>query len=126
VTGSPPRRTVVAFVTGLLALLPSGCVVPEGGYGYGGGYGFEAAPVIGLDYYQPYGIVYGGWGPDYHVAPYRPGYHVHEHYGDHPVDRAGGQFFPHAYRPAPVSHAMPSIPSQPRGGGAHFGGARSH
>jgi len=81
------------------AALLSGCVAP--GYGYGGGYA--------VDYYEPYGGVYGEWGPGYEVGPYRDG-------GGHRGPYPGG----HAYRSAPASHGMPSIPA----GGGHFGGHR--
>lgn len=79
------RGAAAAFAIGLIAILASGCVVPEGGYGYAG---------YGIDYYEPYGVPYGGWGPGYRVAPYRGGEH----------------------------HAMPSIPSGSRGGGGAHGG----
>ena len=97
------RWSAIAFMIGLFTVLSSGCVVPEGGYGYG----YDAGVGIGLDYYEPYGDAYGGWGPNYRVGPPRG--------GDHRPDR-GGQPHPHAYRAAPASHAMPSIPSRPRSG----------
>ena len=46
----------------------AGCAVEGGGDGYGG-------PDYGVDYYEPYGVEYGGWGPDYRVAPFRGGDH---------------------------------------------------
>ena len=101
------RWSAIAFVIGLFTVLSSGCVVTGGGYGYDGGVG------IGLDYYEPYGAFYGGWGPSYRVGPFRD--------GGHRPDRGGGQTTPHAYRSAPASHPMPSIPSRSR-----FGGSRSH
>ncbi len=82
-------------VLGLLAIAPIGCAV-EGG-GYGGGYGYPGG------YYEPYGYDYGGWGEGYRGG-----------HGDH-----GGS---HAYRPAPSSHGIPSIPSGSRGGGGAHGG----
>jgi hypothetical protein len=94
------RLSAIVFVVGLITALVSGCVVTSG-YGYDGGVG------IGLDYYEPYGSYYGGWGPGYFVGP--------SHDGGHRSDRGGGSP-PHAYRPAPPSHAMPSIPSHSRSG----------
>jgi hypothetical protein len=88
VTTLHARWSVTAFAIGLLAILASGCVVGEGGYGYVGDVGY------GLDYYEPYGVRYGGWGPGYRVAPYRGGEH----------------------------RSVPSIPSGSRGGGGHGGG----
>jgi hypothetical protein len=96
------RWSAIAFVVGLLAVLPSGCVVTSGGYGYDGGVG------IGLDYYEPYGGYYGGWEPGYLVVPSRG--------GNYRPDRGGGRLVPHAYRPAPASRAVPSIPSHSRSG----------
>ena len=98
------RWSAIAFAIGLFTVLASGCVVTGGGYGYDDGVG------IGLDYYQPYGAVYGGWGPGYRVGPIRDGYQR--------PDRGGGQPAPHAYRSAPASRSMPSIPSRSRSGGS--------
>lgn len=113
------RWSVTALAIGLVALLSFGCVVAGGGYGDAG---------YGLGYYQPYGVPVGGWGADYHVAPYRE--------GEHRRDEGGGRPAAHAYRPAPASRAMPSIPSHPRtgggdrggghGGGDHGGGGERH
>lgn len=110
------RWSTIAFVIGLLTLLTSGCVVTGDGYGdgyYGGGVG------VGLDYYEPYNAYYGGWGPTYRVGPFHDG-------GYHP-DR-GSRLPPHAYRSAPSSHSMPSIPSRSRSGGlrSRFNGSRPH
>lgn len=106
------RWSATALVIGLCAVVASGCVVPAGGYGYGGGAGYA------VGYYEPSGVDYGGWGPGYQVAPYRGG-------GHRPVV-SGGRASPHAYRAAPASRAMPSIPSaaRSRGGGARGGGSR--
>ena len=101
------RWSAIAIVIGLFTVLSSGCVVTGGGYGYDDGVG------IGLGYYEPYGAVYGGWGPGYRVGPIRG--------GDHRPDRGGGHPSPHTYRPAPASHSVPSIPSHSRSGGS-----RSH
>ena len=94
------RWSAIAFVIGLFTALSSGCVVP------GDGYGYDARVGIGLDYYEPYGAFYGGWGPGYNVGPYRDGGHRPGPGGGHPP--------PHAYRSAPESQSMPSLPSRPR------------
>jgi hypothetical protein len=104
------RWSAIAFVIGLFTALSSGCVVPGDGY--------DARVGIGLDYYEPFGAVYGGWGPGYNVGPYRD--------GGHGPDRRGGNSPPHAYRSAPASHSMPSIPSRSRSDGSRSGGSRSH
>lgn len=104
------RWAATGTAIGLAAILSYGCVVAEGGYGGG--------PAYGLDYYEPYGIYYGGWGPGYEVAPFRPGER-------HPEMHGGGPS-PHAYRPAPASRAMPSIPTAPRPGGGGRGGGGGH
>jgi len=95
------RWSAIAFMTGIFTVLLSGCVVSGGGYGYDSGVG------IGVDYYEPYGAAYTGWGPGYFVAPIRDGGHRPER---------GGNSTSHAYRSAPSSHAMPSIPSRSRTG----------
>lgn len=97
------RWSASAFVIGLFTVLSSGCVVPDGGYGYG----YDAGVDIGLDYYEPYGDVYDGWGPGYLVVPFRDRSHRPDH---------GGHLRPHAYRSAPSTHSIPSIPSRPRSG----------
>lgn len=105
------------FVVLTLTVLLSGCFFPGGGY-----YDED----IGPGYYEPSGVVYGGWGHDYQVAPFRG--------GDHRPTRGGGHAPAPAYRSAPASHSMPSIPSKSRssgpsksrsgggGGGSHGGG----
>lgn len=94
------RRSITVMVAGLFSLLVSGCVVPGGEYG----------PGFNLGYYQPSGITYGGWGSGYDVGPVRGG----QVYG-YP---RGGRAAPYAYRAAPASRPIPSIPSRgrPRGG----------
>ena len=98
---SPLRFLLPAILITFVALLVSSCVTA--GYGYGGydGYGGGYA----VDYYEPYGGVYGAWGPGYVVGPYRNG-----------GGRRGPDHGGHTYRSAPASHSMPSIPS---GGGRH-------
>ena len=106
------RWSAIALVLGLFTVLSSGCVVPGDGYGYNGDVG------VGVDYYEPFGAIYGGWGPGYYVGPYRD--------GGHGAYRGGGRPSGHTYRPAPASHPMPSIPSGSRSGGSRSGGSRSH
>lgn len=71
--------SAAAFGIGFLALVSAGCVT-GGGYGY-----YDAA------YYQGSGYNYGGWGPQYTVAPVRvevregEGEHHDEHGRDRPV-----------------------------------------
>ena len=95
------RWSATAVLAGLFIVLSPGCVV-------GGEYGYEGNVGIGLGYYEPYGIDYGGWGPGYHVAPSRG--------NDRSRDRGAGQQRPPTYRPAPGSHTVPTIPSRPRPG----------
>jgi hypothetical protein len=95
------RWSAIALVLGLFTVLSSGCVVPGDGYGYNGDVG------VGVDYYEPYGAFYGGWGPGYYVGPYRD--------GNYRPYRGGGPT-PHAYRSAPESRSMPSIPARRRSG----------
>ena len=96
------RWSALAFVVLTLPILLSGCYLGFGGYDDGGG--------IGAAYYEPYGVDYGGWGPGYRVAPPRG--------GDHRQASGGSRASAHAYRSAPASHSMPSIPS-------HSAGSRS-
>jgi len=96
------RWLVLAFGVGTLTVLLAGCIVPNGGYEDDNGVGVG----VGVDYYEPYGAVYGGWGPGYHVAPFR---------GDGHRGAVGGGT--HAYRSAPASRSMPSLPSHGGGGG---------
>src|SRR5208282_5261376 len=98
------RSSAIVFVIGLFAVLSSGCVVSGEGYGYNDGGG------IGVDYYEPYSADYGGWEPGFQVGPVRD--------GGHRPDRGGGPASSHAYRSAPASHSMPSIPSHSRSGGS--------
>jgi len=85
-------RSAAVAATAAFLILSSGCVVaPDGAYYNNGGY--AAYP----GYYEPYGAYYGGWAPDYYVAPYRLR-------DDHRGHDAGRHF----------SHATPSIPSRSR------------
>jgi len=100
------RRTAIALVISGCAALPSACVAPGGGYGYDNGVD------VGVGYYEPYGVDYGGWGSGYEVGPYRDGGHRDD-------GRGRGGSAPHGYRSAPASRPMPSIPSRSRSGGSH-------
>jgi hypothetical protein len=102
------RRSATGLALAAFALCSASCIVPDGGYGYNDG----AAVGVGVDYYEPYGGYYGGWGPGYRVGPSRG--------GDHGGYRGGDHGPPHAYRSAPPSRSMPSIPSR-----GHSGGSRS-
>jgi hypothetical protein len=96
------KATSLALAVGLLL---GGCAVEAGpgyGYGYGGG--------VGVDYYEPYGAVYGGWDSGYNVGPYRGRGDWH-----------GGGGGPRSFHAAPGRGGPPSIPSGGRGG-AHGGG----
>lgn len=116
------RWNISALAAALLCTALGGCVA-EGGYGYGGGGVTVDADVdTGADYYEPAGVVVGGWAPGYHVGPVgpdrgpgdgrpRPGETApgpHPMGGVRPAPGGGGT---HAYKPAPASHSAPSIPS---------------
>ena len=105
------RWLTLVFVVLTLMVLLSGCVVTGGGYGYSDGGG------IGAAYYESSGVEYGGWGPGYQVAPFRDGDHRLRS-GDRRQTSGDGRASAPAYRPAPASRAMPSIPSKPRSTGA--------
>ena len=107
------RSLTLAFVVCTATVLLSGCIGLNGGGYYDDGF-------IGPGYYEPSGVVYGGWESGYHVAPYRGG----DHRDNRPTS-GGGHASSRAYRSAPASHSAPSIPSQPRSGGSHSGGSRS-
>ena len=93
------RLFFLAFMFLISPVLLSGCVV-------GGGYGY-----YGADYYEPAGV-YGDWGPNYYVAPYRG----REHYEGGHFERGHheGEHRERFYRPAPVSRPIPTIPSNSR------------
>jgi hypothetical protein len=98
------RWSAITVAIGLVAIVSTGCIATGGGYGYDGNVG------VGVDYYEPAGVEYGGWGRGYRVAPFRGG-------GDHRAGPGNGRA--HAYRSAPASHSVPSIPSRSRGGSSH-------
>jgi hypothetical protein len=116
---SLPRLPAWLVMVGVSLIVLVGCVGEGGGY-YGG------VPSYGLDYYSAYGLDYGVWGPTYDVAPYyraRP----YEHYRG--GFAYGGRPAPNAFRPAPASRGIPSIPSGRgggHGGGGHGGGGGGH
>jgi hypothetical protein len=102
------RWLALAFVVLTLAVLLSGCILTGGGYYDGEGFGAA--------YYEPSGVEYGGWGPNYQVAPYRGG--DHRQGGDYRPTSGRGHASAPAYRSAPASRSMPSIPSKPRSDGS--------
>jgi len=84
------RWPAIACVIGLCAVVASGCaVVPDGDYGWPG-------------YYEPVGGALGGWGPGYLVGPVGGGGYLGGGGGF-----GGGQ---HAFRGAPTTGSVPSIP----------------
>jgi len=112
----PAGAAVLALLLTELTGCAAGAVGVSGGYAdpYWGGpaYGYD------LDYYGP-PVIYGGWGPQYYVAPPRWGEHPHGFSGPPRGDGQRPQF-----RPAPPGRSMPSIPSGPRGGGRRGATAR--
>jgi hypothetical protein len=110
-----PHLRALALL-GLCAVLVSGCAVPDGGYGYAGPVGYPG-------YYEPYGDVYGGWGPNFLVGPvgggYRGGYYGGGYYRGGRGFAGGGR---PAFHPAPGGRGMPSIPGGRGGGGFARGG----
>lgn len=101
------RWLLLLFAILTLTVLLPGCVTTVGDYGYyDEGYSGET-------YYEPSVVEYGGWGPNYYVAPFRGGDHHHE--GERHIDRGSGHAA-RAYKSAPASHSVPSIPSRSRSG----------
>ena len=93
------RRGVMTALGGLLLLGSQACVTPGGVYGTSVSYG--------VDFYEPYGYEYGGWGPTYYIGPplrgeWRP--------YRRPYVRP---YRPRWHGPRP-GRPMPSIPSRPR------------
>lgn len=105
---SSAKRLLACGLSVMLLVALQGCVgYASDGYGYG--YGGVADVDYGVDFFEPFGYDYGGWGGGYHVGPWRGGY---------------GRGFgggPTAYRPAGPSRSVPSIPTQPRSGGSGRG-----
>ena len=103
------RRSAFLLSAVTWTFLSAGCIMSDGGYDNGG--------AVGVDYYESYGVDYGGWGPGYQVAPYRGGGHRPEG-GEHRPSGADGHQGGHAYRPAPASRSLPSLPHGNPGGGS--------
>ena len=121
------RWSVFTLSLATWAFLASGCIMADGG----GGYGYDDG-MVGSGYYESFGVEYGGWGPGYHVAPYRGGHdRGDEHHRDGGERRPSGTVQPsiggheggggrqggHSYRPAAGTRAMPSLPSRGNQGG---------
>ena len=104
------RLAMLAFVVCTLTVLLSGCIVGGGYYDSTGG-GYYDGEGIGATYYEPSVVEYGGWGPGYQVAPFRDGEHRLSG-GDHRPTSGGGQAPARAFKSAPASRPMPSIPSK--------------
>jgi hypothetical protein len=102
------RAAWLAVLVPVLMIAPACTLEPGYGYGYDGTTNIG----VGIDYYEPLGFDYGGWGGNYRAGPPRGG----------PRGGGGRGGASHAYRSAPASHGMPSLPSGPRGGGG--GGGR--
>lgn len=103
------RRLGLVFAILTLWVLLPGCVATVGEYGY-----YDGGD-IGVTYYEPPVVEYGGWGPNYYVAPFRGGERRED--GERHTTSDGGHAT-RTYRSAPASHAMPSIPSRSRSGGS--------
>ncbi|MGH7105663.1 MAG: hypothetical protein ACREF0_04205 [Acetobacteraceae bacterium] len=97
------RGPVIALVVGLCSLAMSGCVVPEGGYGYHGNPGY------GLGYYEPPAASYSGWGRGYDVGPVRSGTGYEQH--------GGAGYEQHGGHGRPAGRPVPSLPGRERAGG---------
>jgi len=83
----------------LVTLICGACVAPGDRY-------VSGSVSYGVDFYEPYGHDYGGWGPGYMVGPPRIG---NRHFNAPPISPPR-----HSYRPALPSRPMPSIPTRPR------------
>lgn len=103
------RRLGLVFAVLTLTVFLLGCVATVGEYGY-----YDGGD-IGAAYYESSDVEYGGWGPNYYVAPFRAGDHHHD--GERHITSGGGHAA-RAYRAAPATHSMPSIPSRSRSGGS--------
>src|SRR5471032_2591554 len=98
------RRWRLALLICAFPLLVSACVA------YGGpATQYQVGVEAGPDYYEPFGFDYGGWGGGYRVGPYRG--------GGRGGERGGGGHADHAFRAAPSSRPVPSIPSGARSRG---------
>ncbi len=83
----------------------AGCVATPG---YGGS-SIEVGYSVG--FYEPAGYVYGDWPSSYHVAPPRPDHDRNAYVGASHPGRSPSR---PAYRPAPPSRQLPSLPNRPR------------
>ena len=118
------RRAAFTLAAVTWAFLASGCILSDGGPGYG----YDGGGAVGVGYYEDYGVDYGGWGPGYQVAPFRGDDHRHDG-GEHRPDgghrpEGGGRPGGHSYHPAPASRSMPSLPSRGNPGGSRGGSQR--
>ena len=100
------RHSVLSALILIICPLLPGCVEP--GYGNSGYAGYSGGYAI--DYYEPYGGIYGDWDQAYNVGPYR-----------RPNGALGSPRAGHSYQSAPATRSIPTIPS---GGGSHTGGHR--
>ena len=110
-------RLIAAAVLALLVTRLTGCT--SGAVGVSAGYDeYWDGPnyAYGVDYFYAPPVFYGDWGPGYYVGPPR--------YGAYPHGFPHGEGRPPAFRPAPESRPVPSIPSGPRGGGMRGIGPR--
>jgi hypothetical protein len=89
-----PQRWMIPALGVLLFAGLCACIATGPGYDGGGAGGY-----VGI--YGPEGYDYGGWGPGYHVAPPRGN------------ERRAQQPPAHAYRAAPRSRPVPTIPTRP-------------
>lgn len=95
------RGAAIALLIGLNTFWLAGCAVIDDG-----GYGYNTDVRVGMDYYDPWLGGYDDWGPGYRVAPPRQTVPRPDFGRDRPSHQGG-------YRPAPGSHAVPTIPSRP-------------
>jgi len=103
---APLGRWAVRALGIVLLAWPSGCAVTGEGY-------------VGGVYEEP-GYDFGDWGAGYWVGPPRGREHRDEHHDEHRVDGGGVRrpeparpAPPHAYRSAPATRPVPSIPTRP-------------
>lgn len=102
-----PLLLLAVLALALVSFTPlAGCVASAGAYvgDYDGEYYYDA----------PGYVIYDDWGPTYRVGPPREDHDHHGNRDDHhdghvPEGHPGHP----AYRPAPTSRAVPSIPTQP-------------
>jgi hypothetical protein len=99
------RRWAIGALTAALFAVLSGCIATVGDYDRRGEGGY------GVGYYEPYGDVYGGWPSGYHVGPPR-GDRARETQS-RPARESSRSSKP-AYRPAPESRPLPTLPSKRR------------